>query len=361
MSAGLDALFARRFRNGPAIHGEVRLPADGFSVAVLFGPSGSGKTTILRCLAGLDRPDEGHIRFGEATWFDAARSIYLSPQRRDVGYFFQEYALFPHLTVAGNVAYGLGGFSRAEQRRRVEEMLTWFGLAGLGDRYPRQISGGEQQRAALARALVRRPRLLLLDEPLAALDAPTREQVRRELRRLLTGLGVPTLLVTHDRMEALALGDSVVVLEGGRVRQSGSVPEVFDRPASAVVARIVGVETVEPARVLDVKEDRATVTVGVARLVAAAGKLATAATHICIRAEDVCLVREGADEEVENRLSGHVAVIVREGPVVRVIVDCGFPLVAVAGPPHARGWDLREGETVTALVRAEAVRLIPFE
>jgi molybdate transport system ATP-binding protein len=362
MSAGLDAVFARRFPRGPVIEGAVSVPADAFSMTVLFGPSGSGKTTVLRCLAGLDRPDTGHVRFGEQTWFDAARRIHLSPQRRGVGYFFQEYALFPHLTVAGNVAYGLRDVTRAESRRRVEEMLARFGLAGLGDRYPGQISGGEQQRVALARALVRRPRLLLLDEPLAALDAPTREQLRRELRRLLAGLGVPTLMVTHDRLEALALGDAVIVMEGGRARQRGPVPDVFDRPASAAVARIVGLETVAPARVLDVKGNRATVTAGPTRLVAVFEKSATKATHVCVRAEDVRLVRqETPNKEVENRLAGRVVSVVREGPVLRVVVDCGFPLVALVGPSHDREWDFREGETVTALIRTEAVRLVPSE
>jgi molybdate transport system ATP-binding protein len=361
MSAGLDAVFARRFPRGPVIRGEVRLPAEGFSVTVLFGPSGSGKTTVLRCLAGLDRPDEGLIRFGKDVWFDSARRIQLAPQQRAVGYLFQEYALFPHFTVAGNVAYGLGGLARSEKRRRVEEMLTLFGLAGLGNRYPAQISGGEQQRAALARALARRPRLLLLDEPLSALDAPTREPLRRELKRLLAALTVPVLLVTHDRIEARALGDAVVVMDGGGVRQSGPIQEVFDRPDSAAVARIVGVETVEPAQVLDVKGDRATATVGPVRLVATAPKRDAAALHVCLRAEDVRLERGDSGGAEENRLPGRVVSVVREGPVVRVVVDCGFPLAAVVGPPHNREGGFREGEAVTAVVRAEAVRLVPAE
>src|SRR5262249_41059495 len=141
------------------------------------------------------------------TWFDAARGVSLSPHQRDIGYLFQEYALFPHLKVARNIAYGLSGVPMVERARRVQELLDLFGLTGLEDRYPRQLSGGQQQRVALARVLAQRPRLLLLDEPLSALDAPTREPLRRELRRLLTGFGVPTVLVTHDRTEALALGD----------------------------------------------------------------------------------------------------------------------------------------------------------
>jgi molybdate transport system ATP-binding protein len=361
MSSLLDAAFAKRFPNGPEIRGEVSVPSDAFSVTVLFGPSGSGKTTVLRCLAGLDRPDEGHIRFGNAIWFDASRRIHVAPQGRGVGYFFQEYALFPHLTVFGNIAYGLCDVDKKHRARRVAEILALFGLTGLEDRYRHQISGGEQQRVALARAVIRRPKLLLLDEPLSALDAATREPLRRELRRLLEGLGMPTLLVTHDRTEALALGDSVVVMDGGRVRQSGPINEVFDRPTSALVARVVGVETILPAEILDRKGDRATVSVGRTQLFAAAPKGETDAWHICIRGEDVHLVQGSGDQEWDNRLPGRIVSVVREGPVVRVVVDCGFPLVALVGRLSFRDRDMREGETVTAAVRAEAVRLVPPE
>src|SRR5205823_4699837 len=144
--------------------------------------SGSGKSTALRCLAGLERPDRGTIRFGDEIWFDSARGIFLPPQRRRIGYLFQDYALFPHLRVAQNIAYGLAKFAR---QQRIEEITALLGLSGLEDRYPKQLSGGQQQRVALARALVCRPRLLLLDEPLSALDAPTREHLRRQLRRWL--------------------------------------------------------------------------------------------------------------------------------------------------------------------------------
>jgi molybdate transport system ATP-binding protein len=360
MSSGLTAAFERRFPGGPVVRVAVWLPTDTFSVTVLFGPSGSGKTTALRCLAGLDRPDAGHIGFGGETWFDAARRVHLPPQRRGVGYLSQEYALFPHLTVAGNIAYGLGGVGAAERQRRVREVAELFGLTGLEGRYPRQVSGGQQQRVALARALVRRPRLLLLDEPLSALDAPTRGQLRLELRRLLAGLRVPTLLVTHDRVEALALGDAVVVLDGGRARQSGPAAEVFARPADAAVARIVGVETVEPARVLEAAGGLATVTVGGARLAAVAPDANAGEVYACIRAEDVVLAKgDVAPGGTRNRLVGPVRALVREGPLVRVSLDCGFPLTALVSRQACLELGLREGLEVTALVEAPAVRLVP--
>src|ERR1700722_6113243 len=179
MSA-LEADFEKRFPAGPTIHGRLRLPAGAPFVTVLFGPSGAGKTTVLRCLAGLERPESGTIRFGDETWFDAEARVCVPPQHRGVGYLFQDYALFPHLTVEGNIAYGLGNVPKAERRNRVGEAVALLRLGGLERRFPRQLSGGEQQRGALAGAGVPHPRLLLLDEPLSALDAPTRESLRRE-------------------------------------------------------------------------------------------------------------------------------------------------------------------------------------
>jgi molybdate transport system ATP-binding protein len=160
MKEQLVAQFEKRFAGGFTIKADVAAPSDRFSLTVLFGPSGCGKTTILRCLAGLEQPESGRISLGDATWFDAQRRVSLSPQQRDIGFLFQEYALFPHLTVAENIGYSLTRVSVAERKQRVGEMLERFELVGLEERYPRQISGGQQQRVALARALVRRPRLL---------------------------------------------------------------------------------------------------------------------------------------------------------------------------------------------------------
>jgi molybdate transport system ATP-binding protein len=214
MSEQLVARFEKRFAGGPTIAAELAAPADRFSITVLFGPSGCGKTTILRCLAGLERPDSGTIAMASDVWFDAAKRISLTPQQRDVGFLFQEYALFPHLTVAGNVGYALRKLAAAQRTRLVDEMLARFDLTGLGQRYPRQISGGQQQRVALARALVRRPQLLLLDEPLSALDGPLREQMRQEMRQWLAAFAIPVVLVTHERLEATSLADQIVELPG---------------------------------------------------------------------------------------------------------------------------------------------------
>ncbi len=228
MADGLTARLRKTFRGGPTFDFALELPPAGGLVAVLFGPSGAGKTTLLRCIAGLERPDEGLVALGDATWLDSARGIDLPPQDRHLGFLFQEYALFPHLTVARNVTYGLSRLSTAEREERLRSLLTLFGLAELGSRYPAQLSGGQKQRVALARALATRPRLLLLDEPLSALDEPLRVPLREELRRLLVSSGIPSLLVTHDRADALALGDCMAVIAEGRVRRVGDVREVLN-------------------------------------------------------------------------------------------------------------------------------------
>jgi molybdate transport system ATP-binding protein len=240
MTAFLDADIERRFANGPTIRAKLRQPIGGFSVTALVGPSGCGKTTVLRCLAGLDAPELGRVTFGEGVWFDAARRINLPPQSRAIGFLFQEYALFPHLTVFENIAFGLPRVGKSETGRRVGELVAMLQLGGLEGRVPHQLSGGQQQRVALARTVAPRPRLLLLDEPLSALDAPTRAELRGELRRALSQWAIPTIVVTHDAVEVQALADDVVVMCEGQVRQHGSVDEVFSRPVDPDVARIAG-------------------------------------------------------------------------------------------------------------------------
>jgi len=359
MSGELVAQFVKRFGPGVSVELDLVRPANQFSVTVLFGPSGGGKTTALRCLAGLERPDEGQIAFAGEVWFDANQRVCLSPQKRDIGFLFQEYALFPHLSVAGNVAYGLGHLPRPERGPLIEEVLHRFGLGGLADHYPRQLSGGQQQRVALARVLVRRPRLLLLDEPLSALDDPTREQVRHELRGLLVGAGVPVVLVTHDRREAAALGDHLVVLDRGRVRQQGAVTEVFARPSDLEVAQIVGIETILPGHVRRVADGLATVAVGEVELVVTQATKEEA-VYVCVRAEDVTLHRGNlATESARNRLTGLVRAVNPDGALVRVKLDCGFPLTAAVTRLAADELSLREGAEVIAMLNPTALHLLP--
>ena len=359
MSALLVADFEKRYAGGPLVHGALSLPAEGPGVTVLFGPSGCGKTTVLRALAGLERPESGRIAWGEEIWFDAARGLSLSPQRRGIGFLFQQYALFPHLTVADNVAFGLRQPTSAAAQLQWVETLDRLRIGELSNRFPAQLSGGQQQRVALARAVACQPRLLLLDEPLSALDAPVREQLRGELRRMLLEFARPAIVVTHDRVEALALADSVVVITDGQVRQTGPVHEVFSRPRNPAIAQVVGIETVEPGAVLRVAEGLATVEVAGVQLTAVAPAGIGRQVFVCIRGEDVLLLRAvTSGTSARNQLAARVTSRVAEGPMVRVGLDCGFALTALVTRPACEELGLQIGDRVTALIKAPAIHLV---
>jgi molybdate transport system ATP-binding protein len=350
----------RRYPRGATVHAAASLPLDGGPVTVLFGVSGSGKTTVLRALAGLERPDAGTIVFAGETWLDAARGVHLPPQQRRVGLVSQEPALFPHLTVAANVGYGLSALPRPEREARVRAAADRVHLPdALLSRRPSELSGGQRQRVALARALAPGPRLLLLDEPLSALDAPSRDALRGELRRFLEASGVPALLVTHDRLEALALGDRVAVMAGGTVRQVGPVAEVFASPADVEVARVVGTENVWAVRVERRSEGLAVVRSGAVELVAVDPGDVGDRAWACVRAEEIVLEEgPGAPMSARNLLSGTVVRRSDEGPLVRVVVDCGPLVVALVTRASADRLALEPGRRVAARVKAPAVRLV---
>jgi molybdate transport system ATP-binding protein len=228
----------------------------GEGVAVLFGPSGAGKTLTLQCLSGLLEPDAGRIVVGGRVLFDSTTGINLPPQRRGLGYVFQGYALFPHLSVAANIAFGLRGRPRAEVLRRSAEVVERMGLGGLEHRRPHEISGGQRQRVALGRALAPDPAFLLLDEPLSALDVGLRQSLREELAAILSDWHVAAVLVTHDFQEAYRLGDRIVVYEAGQVIQAAPRSELLWQPASERVAGILGIRNVLRGSVVKAMHDR---------------------------------------------------------------------------------------------------------
>ena len=242
----------KEFERYPALHG-VSLDIRSGELIALLGPSGSGKTTLLRLIAGLERPTAGAIYFGNE---DASHK---SVQERNVGFVFQHYALFKHLTVEGNIGFGLKVRprgqrpNRADIRRRVSELLDLVQLSGLERRFPAQLSGGQRQRVALARALAIEPRVLLLDEPLGALDAQVRRDLRRWLRELHDKTGHTTVFVTHDQEEALELADRVVVMSQGRIEQVGTADEVYDQPSSPFVFSFIGESSELPVTVSNSK------------------------------------------------------------------------------------------------------------
>jgi molybdate transport system ATP-binding protein len=229
-------------------------------ITILFGASGAGKTTLLDCLAGLSRPDSGRIVVADKTMFDDEQGIDLPPQKRNCGYLFQTLALFPHMTARQNIEYGLAHLSKPERRAKSDAILRSFRIAELADRKPPHISGGERQRVALARALVTDPHFLLLDEPLTALDAATKSRIVDDLRDWNKSHGIPILYVTHDRSEAFALGDRVIVLEAGRIIAEGTPHEVLDSPRRETVAQLAGFENVFDAIVVALHEHEGTMT-----------------------------------------------------------------------------------------------------
>ncbi len=208
--------------------------------AVLFGCSGSGKTTALRCIAGLENPDAGTIRINDTLYFDSKKKINLPPQKRKIGYMFQENALFPHMNVRQNIEFGLKGLSSIEKNDQVNEMLGLVGIEELEFAYPDELSGGQKQKVALARALAPNPEVLLLDEPFSALDTVVRLKLRKELRTIQKKLGIPVIFITHDPVEAFTMADRMAVFDNGRVQQLGSPEEVFYHPKTRYVAELVG-------------------------------------------------------------------------------------------------------------------------
>ena len=345
---------ARSFPLGPSMRFRLALRDTG--TTVLFGPSGSGKTTLLRLLAGLDVPDSGTIEVLGETWFDGAHNVCLKPQQRRVGYVTQEPALFPHLSVRDNIGFGV---PKAERSARVLEVLTLAKLSGLEDRRPHELSGGQRQRVALARAVAARPRILLLDEPLSALDATARESLRRDLARFLRAVSLPAVLVTHDRAEALALGDDVALIADGRVLQQGPIADVFSRPTSVEAARVVGVEAVVPARVTSrTSEGLVTLDAAGVSLTALDPGQGVDLVFACIRADEVIIESGKTPTSARNRLPSTILAIHVEGALVRIEMDCGFALTAYITRTALRELDLHEGSSVSAIVKAPAVHLV---
>jgi molybdate transport system ATP-binding protein len=324
----------------------------------LAGPSGAGKTSVLRVVAGLLRPERGRVVAGDATWLDTSSGIDVPPERRRCGYVFQEYALFPHLSAWQNVAYPLRGVPRADRRRRAVELLDRFGLGAQADDRPATLSGGERQRVALARVLARDPGVLLLDEPLSALDARTRARAARELAAVLRDLEVPALLVTHDFAEAAQLGDRVGVIDAGRIVQEGTPTELAASPRSAFVADFTGA-VVLTGRAGPGEDGLTRVELdgggAITSTDAGAGEVAVSVYPWEIAIEPASEAPHGS---TQNRVTAEIVSITTVGNRVRLGLAGPQPLAAEITTTAAERLGLRAGDRVTATWKATATRLV---
>jgi molybdate transport system ATP-binding protein len=335
---------------------EARLPLRDFELALaldlpegclaLAGPSGAGKTTLLRVIAGLARPPAGRVAVNGEVWTDTAAGVFVPPEERRCGYLFQDYALFPHLSVERNVAFG--------GAEGVPALLDRFGIAQLAGVRPGDLSGGERQRVALARALARKPKVLLLDEPLAALDAQTRAHVRGELRGHLRGAGLPTVVVTHDFADAAALADRIGVLVDGKLVQVGTATELVSSPATPFVAEFAGgnllLGTAVPRGdgLTEVMLTDGTSLVSADAVVGPVG--------VVVQPWEISIARAAPTDSMQNHVGGEIASLVPVGNRVRVRVG---PLTAEITASSAERLGLRVGAMVVAGFKATGARLVP--
>ncbi|MGY1685172.1 ABC transporter ATP-binding protein [Geodermatophilus sp. SYSU D00867] len=338
-----------RVRRGP-VTVDVALDVPDGEVLAVLGPNGAGKSTLLRVLAGLLPPDGGRVAVDGTVWDDVDAGVQLPAHRRPLGMVFQDHLLFPHLSVLDNVAFGprTRGASKADARRAAAAWTERVGLAGLADRRPAQLSGGQAQRAALARALVGDPALLLLDEPLSALDARTRLAVRAELRRHLADYAGSTVLVTHDPVDAMALADRVVVVEDGRVVQAGTPSDVSRHPRTDYVARLVGLS------LLPGTGEGTTVRLDGGGVVAVAEETA-GPVFVAVRPESVALYPVRPEGSPRNVWPARVAGATPHGATVRCELDGEVPLVADVTATAFAELGLAPGSPVWAVVKASEV------
>ncbi|MBX5473601.1 MAG: ABC transporter ATP-binding protein [Thermoleophilia bacterium] len=311
----------------------------------LVGPSGAGKSSLLHAIAGLVRPRSGRIALGDEVWLDTARGVERKPEERRVGFVFQDYALFPHLSVRRNVEYA--------GRRRADAYLERFRIAHLADARPGELSGGERQRVALARALARDPAVLLLDEPLSALDAHTKASVRSELQQLLRELGLPTILVTHDFEDAAALADLVGVLVEGKVRQLASPQELVSRPRDAFVASLTGANLLHGVAG-PVGDDLTAVRLDTGETVYSTD-LAQGRVGVVVYPWDVSVARIHHEDSAMNAIRGEVGSLVEIGNRVRVSIG---PIAAEVTAASAERLELARGGCAVATFKATATRLV---
>jgi len=355
----LSATVTKRLSSGFTLDIDLSAPP---GITMLFGASGSGKTTLLRSLAGLIRPDKGRIAIGERVLFDASTGIDVAVQDRHVGYVFQQAALFPHMSLRENIEYGLNHVSGEDRRQRVSTIAESFHIAQILDRRPAHVSGGERQRAALARALVTEPSLLLLDEPLSALDHAIQSRIIDDLRRANEARRIPMIYVTHSHREVYALGERVIAIDDGRAIARGTPHEVLDRPEQSVIANLAGFENVFDARVVERRERSGTME---CRIEGSATELEVplnaaqvgASIRIAIRAGDILVgIEEPRGLSARNVLRGRLVELAAQGPAMVAVVEAGARFIVHLTPTGAESLHLQRGDHVWLIVKTYSCR-----
>ena len=335
---------------------------------ILFGPSGAGKTTLLDCIAGLVTPDAGRIAIGDRVFLDTADRMNVPSAKRNVGYVFQDLALFPHLTAEQNVGYGIAHLPRGHRDLRVSKILDAFRIRALAERKPRDISGGEGQRVALARALVTDPVVLLLDEPLTALDAATKSRILDDLREWNLAHGIPILYATHSRDEVFALGERAIVLDRGRIIAQGTPHEVLSAPRQETVAQLAGFENIFDATVEALHEDRGTMTCQLAGSAAATPvKLETplvraeagSRLRVGIRAGDILLATSSpVGLSARNIIPGRITALERRDVIISARVDCGVAMEVHLTLAARDSLALTTGKSVWLVIKTHSCHLM---
>jgi len=333
-------------------------------ITIFFGASGAGKSTLLDCVAGLTQPDEGRIVTGGDVLFDSSRGIHVPAPKRRIAYVFQTLALFPHLSAEENVSYGLNDLREEERRARVAAILKAFGVEKLRKQKPGEISGGEKQRIALARSLVTEPRVLLLDEPLAGLDAELKAAIVDDLRAWNTAKGIPILYVTHSRDEVDALGERVIALDDGRVVSAGAPLEVLNAPRRKKLAQAAGFENLLSATVLDLREADGVMRVSLGEsareIEVPLGYAAVGShVHVAVRAGDILLATEPPHGlSARNLMEGRIISLEQRGTMVIARVDCGVTFVVHVTPGAVRALELAPGRPVWLVLKTHSCHLV---
>jgi molybdate/tungstate transport system ATP-binding protein len=320
---------------------------------VILGPTGAGKTLLLETIAGFYIPDRGEV------WLDGHDVTRISPEQRKIGFIYQDYALFPHMTVVQNIRFGLKArkSSAPQDKERVREIMEWLSIAHLAHRFPDTLSGGEQQKVAIARAIAIEPSVLLLDEPLSALDPRTRDYLREELKRVKEKLGITMLHVTHDQAEAMVLADRIGVMMHGKIVQVGSPKEIFHKPLNEELAEFVGVENILLGIVQSNEQGIATIDANAGVRICAVSEYREGAVKVFVRPEDIVLSeRSGEGSSARNVLQGRIVELQDMGTLTRIKLDCG--LIALITTQSREELGLKRGSTVYASFKATAVHVV---